>query len=437
MQETQSRTPEPSSGDKGLSWLDCVLLWMGILGTGTFLSWLGGGFPPLVWRQFLRLQQVLAPSQPQFVLLLAQGAFLLAAWGLLLILTLRMTWDCRHLLPARRARQHVRGQRSPDATDVTQANAPQDMHAGPTRGSVPLYLHRASGAYGQHEDKAQDSSRPLQGEDAAQRAPWWLFQPALCGEPVALNAFSCHEEGTPQKPSTAAYLLTDIGGTNSAAPSRPVSFFAIADRLPCEEPAYTTICLAIEAMRDTVMQACSGTQALSDHALATLLEEQVQHVTRIIGQQSLGDETLPAVSASLIIGSTMLVANRADTRAYVCRSPNGFSQVTGASGDLLSFNEESSSAARQGSLQPRGKRNERRKSTPRTPKDHPSAVPLAAGDTVLLCSDGVWSLLHAPYLEQIIRSAGPDSAAICAALLVAARKSGSTDPMSMIVVRCL
>ena len=437
MQETHSRTPDPSSGDKGLSWLDCVLLWMGILGTGTILSWLGGGFPPLVWRQFIRLHDVLVPSQPQFVLLLAQGAFLLAAWGLLLILTLRMTWDCRHLLSARRARQHVRGQRPPDATDETQANAPQDIHAGPTRGSAPLHLHRASAAYGQYEDKAQDSSRPLQGEEAAQRAPWWLFQPALFGEPLALNAVSCCEKGTHKKPSTTAYLLTDIGGKNSAAPSHPVSFFAIADRLPSEEPGYTTICHAIESMRDTIMHACTGTQALGDHALATLLEEQVQHVTRIIGQQSQGDEALLAITASLIIGSTMFVVIKGETRVYLCRSPNGFTQVTEASGILHSFNEESSSIARQGLPQPGGKRNERRKSTSRTAKDHPYAVPLAAGDTILLCSDGVWSLLHATYLEQIMRSAGPDAAAICAALLVAARRSGSTDPMSMIVVHCL
>ncbi len=437
MQETRSRTPDPSSGDKGLSWLDCVLLWMGILGTGTFLSWLGGGFPPLVWRQFLRLHDVLVPSQPQFVLLLAQGTFLLAAWRLLLILTLRMTWDCQHLLSARRARQHVRGRRPRDATDVTQANAPQDMHAGPTRGSVPLHLHRASAAYGQHEDKTRGSSRPLQGEEAAQRSPWWLFQPALFGEPLQLNAVSCREEGTHKKPATTAYLMTDIGGTNSAAPSRPVSFFAIADRLPSEEPGYTTICHAIESMRDTIMHACTGTQALGDHALATLLEEQVQHVTRIIGQQSQGDEALLPITSSLIIGSTMFVVIKGETRLYLCRSPNGFTQVTEASGVLHSFNEESSSTPRQGSPQPGGKRNEHRKSTSRTPKDHPCAIPLAAGDTILLCSDGVWSILHATYLEQIMRSAGPDSAAICAALLVAARRSGSTDPMSMIVVHCL
>ena len=182
------------------------------------------------------------------------------------------------------------------------------------------------------------------------------------------------------------------------------------------------------------MHACTGTQAPGDHALATQLEEQVQHVTRIIGQQSQGDEALLAITASLIIGSTMFVVNRGDTRVYLCRSPNGFTE---ASGILHSFTEESSSIARQGSPQPGGKRNQRRKSTSRTPKDHPYAVPLAAGDTILLCSDGVWSLLHATYLEQIMRSAGPDAAAICAALLVAARRSGSSDPMSMIVVHCL
>ncbi len=55
---------------------------------------------------------------------------------------------------------------------------------------------------------------------------------------------------------------------------------------------------------------------------------------------------------------------------------------------------------------------------------------------VLLCSDGVWSALHMAYLEHLIRSAGPDPPAICSAVLLAVRKSGSTDPMNMMVVSC-
>jgi PPM family protein phosphatase len=431
MQETHSPIPDPSSRDRGLSRLDCVLLWFAVLGTGTLLSWLGGGFPPRVWRQFVRLHPVLTPSQPQFLLLLVQGALLLAAWGLLLILTLRLTIDCRSLLSARRAQQHASRQGSRKVTGEIH-KPPQDMHAVHTPVSVPLHLQRASATGGQDEDEARDSSRPLQGEDAAQRSPWWLLQPVLFGEPLLLNAVSCRDEGTQHESSTAASLLTDVGGRDSAAPLRPVSFFALADHLPAEEPGYTTICHAIESMRDTVMHASSGSQPLADHTLVTLLEEQVQHVTRIIGKQSQGDETLAALVASLIIGSTLFVANSGDTRAYLCRSPQGFSQVTEPS----SFNEERSSITRQGPPPSRGKQNERRKSPARISKDHPFAVPLHAGDTILLCSDGLWSILHTTYLEQIMRSTGPDPSDICAALLLAVRKSGNTDPVRLIVVHC-
>jgi serine/threonine protein phosphatase PrpC len=55
---------------------------------------------------------------------------------------------------------------------------------------------------------------------------------------------------------------------------------------------------------------------------------------------------------------------------------------------------------------------------------------------VLLCSDGVWSVLHAASLEHLIRSAGPEPPAICAAVLLAVLKRGSTDPMSIMVVSC-
>ncbi len=48
----------------------------------------------------------------------------------------------------------------------------------------------------------------------------------------------------------------------------------------------------------------------------------------------------------------------------------------------------------------------------------------------------MWSILHAAYLEHLIRSAGPDPSAICSALLLAVRKSGGTDPVSIIAVHC-
>ena len=75
-------------------------------------------------------------------------------------------------------------------------------------------------------------------------------------------------------------------------------------------------------------------------------------------------------------------------------------------------------------------------SSSRATTGHSSALPLVEGDMVLLCSDGMWSVLHAAYLEHLTRSAGPGSSAICSAVLLTIRKSGSTDPISMKVVSC-
>ena len=239
-----------------------------------------------------------------------------------------------------------------------------------------------------------------------------------------------------QEPSTTAYLLTEVGSENGTSPTPSTSLFAVVDRIPRDEPGYTRSCLAIETMRDTVIHACTGTQLHGDEALATLLGEQVQRVTHIIRQQSQGEETFLAMAAALVVGSQLFVANKGDTHVYLCRSQEGFSQLTDAPSVMPLLAERRYPTSRHSPRQTKRNQHVRGSAMSRATTGYSCAVPLVEGDIVLLCSDGVWSVLHAAYLEHIIRSAHPDPSAICSALLLAARKSGGTDPVSLIVVYC-
>ena len=247
---------------------------------------------------------------------------------------------------------------------------------------------------------------------------------------------SCSDEGVQQEPSTTAYLLTENGSDTNASFSWPGGLFALVDHLPRDEPGHTKSCLAIETMRDTVIHACTGMQLHGVEALATLLREHVQRVTHIIGQHSQGEETVLAIAAVLVVGSQLFVANNGETHVYLCRSQEGFSQLTNASGVMPHLAAHGSPISRPSPRQNKRDQQVRGSAISRATMDYSSAVPLVEGDIVLLCSDGVWSVLHAAYLEHLIRSAGPDPSAICSALLLAARQSGSTDPLSMIVVQC-
>ncbi len=441
MQEKDHNSPDTTDGNRRWSLWYCLVLGAGILATGILLLWIGDGFPPLAWRQLAQLLSEPAPSRPQFALILGQVVFLLAAWGFLFILTIRSIYHVWHYGLAvgttpRPGEQHLRGPLDSNAVLASHASPlPQAQHAT-TSESLPQQLNSMGGQSHPYEDHDRDVSLQLQVADVRPPSPMRPLQPALSGEPLQFTVGSCSDEGMQHEPPATAYLLTVDGSDTNASFSWPVGLFALVDHIPRDELGHTTSCLAIETMRDTVIHACTSTQPLDDETLAVLVAEHVQNVTRIIGQQSQIDDANPAMAAALVVGSQMVVANLGDTHVYLCCSQDGFYQITDALGVVRLRTEQDRSTARPSSPHLRGKQKGQRRGTSGTLQDRGLALPLATGDIVLLCSDGVWSVLHAAYLEHIIRSAGPDPSAICSALLRAVRKSGGTDPVSLIVVRC-
>jgi serine/threonine protein phosphatase PrpC len=441
MQKKDHNTPDTSDGNRRWSLWYCLVLGAGILATGILLLWIGDGFPPLAWRQFTPLLGEHALSRPQFALVLGQVVFLLAAWGLLLILTIRSMYHVWHHGVAGRTtpwpgESHLRGHTTSGAALTSHAPPLHQAHSAPASASLPQQVKSVGGQFLPHEDHDRDVSPPQQVPDVVPPSLAPPFQPALFGEPMQLAVGSCSVEGLQQDPSTTTYLLTDGGSYKNTSFSWPGGLFALVDHIPRDEPGHTRSCQAIETMRDRVRQACTSAQPLSDETLAALVAEQVQNVTRVIGQQSQDEEANPAMAAVLVVGSQLYLANLGDTRVYLCCSQDGFYQITDALGGVRLLTSHHRSTARPGSPHPRGKQKEQRRDTSGTLQDHVFALPLATGDSVLLCSDGLWSVLHATYLEHIIRSSSPDPSVICSALLRAVRNSGSTDAVRMIVVRC-
>ena len=64
-------------------------------------------------------------------------------------------------------------------------------------------------------------------------------------------------------------------------------------------------------------------------------------------------------------------------------------------------------------------------------------VPLVVGDTLLLCSDGLWEMVRDPKIADILSNPTPSAKALASTLLQAALSGGGEDNVSAIVVRIL
>jgi serine/threonine protein phosphatase PrpC len=62
-------------------------------------------------------------------------------------------------------------------------------------------------------------------------------------------------------------------------------------------------------------------------------------------------------------------------------------------------------------------------------------VPLAAGDILLLCSDGLWEMVRDPQIAAILSESAPDASWMAHALIEAALAGGGEDNVSAIVVK--
>ncbi|HEY6410947.1 MAG TPA: protein phosphatase 2C domain-containing protein, partial [Ktedonobacteraceae bacterium] len=179
------------------------------------------------------------------------------------------------------------------------------------------------------------------------------------------------------------------------------------------------------------------TQQAVPQTFLSLLEAGVQRANRVVYQRNREQRTAmgTTMTASLIIDTTAYVAHVGDSRCYLYREPAGLSQMT---------HDHSLVAAlvTAGVIQPEDiYTHPRRNLIYRCLGEKASvevdtcAVPLAACDILLLCSDGLWEMVRDQQIATILTSPMPAPSHAAQALMQAALAGGGEDNVSVIVVQ--
>src|SRR6266436_1152549 len=199
--------------------------------------------------------------------------------------------------------------------------------------------------------------------------------------------------GSPNEDS----LLAVESITSSVTAPYPSGLFIIADGMGGHGNGQEASQLAIRAMRESILMTLQ--LGIEDEALPELLSEAVQSANRSI---------------------------------YIYREVDGLTQVTQDHSTVARLVKRGAISA--GDVYTHPKRNEIYRSL----GNHPTVevdtftVTVQPGDILLLCSDGLWEMVHDAEIEEIMRSSASFCSQLCAMLVQAALNRGGKDNISVI-----
>ena len=235
------------------------------------------------------------------------------------------------------------------------------------------------------------------------------------------------------------HLLAIQGTLASDIRAQPFGLFVIADGMGGHANGHEASRLAIQHIRDVVIPALLSDVKIDEELSAELLKDAVQEANRAVCEYNhmYKTDTGTTVTAALIVGKTISIANVGDSRTYAYSKHNGLTKVTRDHSVVSRLVENGSITAEDVYSHPR--RNEIYRSL-----GHKVALevdmyslPLERETTLLLCSDGLWEMVRDPDIQEILNTTLPYSAKASKALVQAALEGGGHDNISVIVVHII
>lgn len=250
---------------------------------------------------------------------------------------------------------------------------------------------------------------------------------------MRIEFFGYSDIGKKREFNEDRFLCAELSGDHASLP-QPVHLFAVADGIGGHAGGEVASSLAIEILKDNVTQRLGR---IGDGLnLRQVLEESFHQANRDIFREGAGAERLAGMGttlvASLITAGAATAANVGDSRLYLVHG----SSLTRVSQDHTWAAEQ----VRRKLISEKDVvrspfRNLVTRSLGYAPEIEVDSfeVPLAAGDWMLLCTDGIYGSLPDRLIRKFFRK-GQSAEDICRRLVAAADKKGSQDNMTAVVI---
>ena len=225
-------------------------------------------------------------------------------------------------------------------------------------------------------------------------------------------------------------------GVIPALASEAFVLLAVADGMGGQQDGQEASRLAARSLTRYVCDAMHS-PGVTPQTFLPLLKAGVKHANQVLYQcnQERDSNMGTTMTAALVVDDTAYVAHVGDSRCYLYREPVGLSQIT------LDHSLVAALAAA-GVIHPEDIYTHPRRNLIYRCLGEKSkvevdtyTVTLAAGDILLLCSDGLWEMVRGPQIAAILTTPTHDPKQTAHALIQAALAGGGDDNISALVAR--
>jgi serine/threonine protein phosphatase PrpC len=217
----------------------------------------------------------------------------------------------------------------------------------------------------------------------------------------------------------------------------PFGLYIIADGMGGHQHGEIASGVSVRSMASHIVRklylpffGLSGEQG--NESLQEVMQAGVLEAHRAIIKDALGGGT--TLTAVLILGNQMTITHVGDSRAYVIYSDGRMQTLTHDHSLVKRLEELGQITAEEAATHPQ--RNVLYRALGQGEPFEPDVgtFPLPHSGTLMLCSDGLWGVVHEREIFNIVSTA-PDPQQACQLLVDAANAAGGPDNISVILVR--